>query len=90
MTQIGSFTAVYDMLNLQPGMPASLFGRLGSRLAPTLKATRPKHAFHIFCMFFLSNEEAIGVRCFYLQRSLATVLLNSVIILFKCLLLHRP
>lgn len=28
MTQIGGFTAVYDMLNLRQGMPASCFVRL--------------------------------------------------------------
>lgn len=28
MTQIGGFTAVYDMLNLRRGMPASCFVRL--------------------------------------------------------------
>lgn len=47
MTQIGGFTAVYDMLNLKQGMPASCFLRLAELPRSDSETTFSKPAFLI-------------------------------------------
>ena len=58
MTQIGGFTAVYDMLNLRQGMPASCFVRLVmpgvASLGPTDNIFKAGISFFFFFFFLFS------------------------------------
>lgn len=68
MTQIGGFTAVYDMLNLRQGMPASCFVRL-VRLGVAslgLRDTIFKAGVSYFSFFKLQMEKKRCLKTLYL------------------------